>query len=163
MQAEAEDEGLLNIWIEFTPWYPWIGLHIKLNLNPALELIFIPLALDANFKIYNEQYFGQLLEDAFDVGYDVVCSIIIESIASGIAARILGRSSIPSLFLAIGINFGVQLSLAYLSNAYLNLQYMAHITCRFANFSGRFSVCWNTRRDSSEVDDIGSKKNYWDN
>lgn len=37
--------------------------------------------------------------------------------AAGIAAYILGKSSIPSLLLALGISFVTQLGLAYVSNA----------------------------------------------
>jgi hypothetical protein len=70
-----------------------------------------------NVKIYDEQDFAQKLEDAFDIGYDLAWGIIAGHIAAEIAARILGKSSLPSLILAIAINAGVQIGLAYAANA----------------------------------------------
>jgi len=36
-QQEAEQAGWLNIWHEFTWWYPWYRLHVEVNINPYVE------------------------------------------------------------------------------------------------------------------------------
>jgi hypothetical protein len=117
LQQEAEDSRWLSTRHEFTWWYPWYRLHLNMSTAPPIELVFAPFALDMNVKIYDEQDFAQKLEDAFDIGYDLAWGIIAGHIAAEIAARILGKSSILALFLAIGINAGVQVALAYAANA----------------------------------------------
>jgi hypothetical protein len=43
LQQEAEDSGWLSTWHEFTWWYPWYRLHIKININPVIDVGFNPL------------------------------------------------------------------------------------------------------------------------
>jgi len=43
LQQEAEDEGWLSIWHEFTWWYPWYRMHVKININPMIDVGFNPI------------------------------------------------------------------------------------------------------------------------
>jgi hypothetical protein len=43
MQQEAEQSGALQIWHEFTWWYPWYRMHIKIDINPTIDVGFNPI------------------------------------------------------------------------------------------------------------------------
>jgi hypothetical protein len=43
LQQEADSSGWLNTWHEFTWWYPWYRLHIKINVNPVIDVGFNPI------------------------------------------------------------------------------------------------------------------------
>lgn len=117
-QQEAVQNGWLNVVHEFTGiWYPWYRLHLNMSgADPPMDLIITPLALDVTIKSYDEPRFASQVEDAFDVGYDFVLNIIIGNVATGIAARVAGRTSLLALFVAVVVNFGLQYLLATLVN-----------------------------------------------
>jgi len=43
MQQEAEDSGWLSTWHEWSWWYPWYRLHVKVNVNPTIDVGFNPV------------------------------------------------------------------------------------------------------------------------
>lgn len=43
MQKEARNKGWLNIWHEWTWWYPWYKLHVEVNINPHIHVAFSPI------------------------------------------------------------------------------------------------------------------------
>jgi hypothetical protein len=118
MQADAQSKGWLSIKNEFSWSYPWYRLCLNMTaMSPPVELIIAPLALDVSVKIYGEQSFAQQLDAAFfDIGYDVAWGLVVSHVAASITAQI-SASSWATLFLAIGIDTGVQVGLAYLANA----------------------------------------------
>jgi hypothetical protein len=118
MQQETEQDGWLKPRNEFSWWFLWYRLHLDMvGADPRIDIIITPLALDVTVKIYDESQFAGLMEDAFDMGYDMTWSIIIGHIAAGIAARLLGKASWIAVILACAVNAGVQLTLANLANA----------------------------------------------
>ena len=52
MQAEAEQSGWLSIWHEFSWWYPWYRLHVKININPRIRVGWITVS-----SLGNTEYF----------------------------------------------------------------------------------------------------------
>jgi hypothetical protein len=43
IQQEAEQKGWLKVWHEFSWWYPWYRIHIKININPTIDVGFNPI------------------------------------------------------------------------------------------------------------------------
>jgi hypothetical protein len=43
MQQEAKDKEWLSIKHKFTWWYPWYRIHIKINVNPVIDVGFNPI------------------------------------------------------------------------------------------------------------------------
>lgn len=46
MQRDAEANGNLQIWHEFSWWYPWYRLHVRISINPTWDVGFNPLLPD---------------------------------------------------------------------------------------------------------------------
>jgi hypothetical protein len=43
IEQEAKNNGWLTTWNEFSWWYPWYRLHIKLSVNPTVDIGFNPI------------------------------------------------------------------------------------------------------------------------
>jgi len=67
MQAEAEQSGGLIIWHEFTWSYPWYRLHIKLNLNPTIDIGFNPILPGGEVADWSGlEFFGALIGEILE-------------------------------------------------------------------------------------------------
>jgi hypothetical protein len=43
MQQEVEQGGGLSFWHEWSWWYPWYRLHVKIHVNPTIDIGFNPV------------------------------------------------------------------------------------------------------------------------
>ena len=43
MQQDATDSGWFSIYHEFSWWYPWYRMHVKMQVNPTIDIGFNPL------------------------------------------------------------------------------------------------------------------------
>jgi hypothetical protein len=43
MQQEAKNSGWLSVYSQWSWWYPWYRLHIKINLDPTIDVGFNPI------------------------------------------------------------------------------------------------------------------------
>ena len=66
MQQEAEQGGGLTIWHEFSWTYPWYRLHIKMHVNPTIEVGFNPLLPGGEVADWSGlEFFGSLSWEVF--------------------------------------------------------------------------------------------------
>jgi hypothetical protein len=43
MQQQAKDKGWLSVYNEWSWWYPWYRLHVKVNLDPTIDVGLNPI------------------------------------------------------------------------------------------------------------------------
>jgi len=87
MQAEAEQGGWLQIWPEFSWWYPWFRLHVKVNVNPMIHVAFNPI-LPGGEELWLEglEIFANVVADIWqDVVIDLVGVFISYAVAKGLS------------------------------------------------------------------------------
>jgi hypothetical protein len=72
LQQEAEDSGWLSTWHEFSWWYPWYRLHIKININPVIDVGFNPILPGG------ETWFWEGLDIFKDMIEEVITDIALE-------------------------------------------------------------------------------------
>ncbi|MCK4481807.1 hypothetical protein KAU55_01170 [Candidatus Bathyarchaeota archaeon] len=114
LQAEAEDEGWLEIWHEFTWWYPWYRLHVKTNINPVIDVGFNPLLPGGEIWFWEGlEIFEEILEEVWqDIMLDLMGIFISYTIAKGLSVWNLAaglvaegfKAAIQYTFLALSWN-----------------------------------------------------------
>lgn len=71
MQKEAEQNGL-TIWHEFSWWYPWYRMHVRITINPIMDVGFNPVLPDEGIYTSSEDWwdflFGTIQEFSYDFG-----------------------------------------------------------------------------------------------
>jgi 5-hydroxyisourate hydrolase-like protein (transthyretin family) len=74
LQKEAKEAGWLQVWHEFTWWYPWYRLHTKININPAIDVGFNPILPGGEtWKWEGLEIFAEVLEEVWqDIMLDVL-------------------------------------------------------------------------------------------
>ena len=87
MQKDAQDSGWLSISHEFSWWYPWYKLHIKVHINPTVEIGFNPLLAGAETIFFDGlEFFEALTEEAItDVILDMGALLTAYFFARGIS------------------------------------------------------------------------------
>lgn len=73
MQKEAEQGGGLSVWHEWSWWYPWYRLHVKVHVNPTIDVGFNPILPGGEVAEWNG------LEFFSSLGSEVVQLIAIEA------------------------------------------------------------------------------------
>jgi hypothetical protein len=43
MQQQAQDSGWISVYSEWSWWYPWYRLHVKIDVNPTIDVGFSPV------------------------------------------------------------------------------------------------------------------------
>jgi hypothetical protein len=110
LQQEADSSGWLNTWHEFTWWYPWYRLHIKINVNPVIDVGFNPILPGG------ETWNWQGLEIFKDMIEEVITDIALEFatlFGMYLVAKWLSFSPthILAAIIAESVKFGLQLAL----------------------------------------------------
>jgi hypothetical protein len=95
MQQEAEQKGWLKVWHEFTWWYPWYRLRIKININPTIHVAFNPIFPGG------ESYNWEGLEIFTAIAEEVIQEFIIDVI--GIFTGYLAAKALSIWNPAVGI------------------------------------------------------------
>jgi hypothetical protein len=110
MQQETEDSGWLRVEPEFSWWYPWYRLHIKINVNPVIDVGFNPILPGG------ETWNWQGLEIFKDMIEEVITDIALEFatlFGMYLVAKWLSFSPthILAAIIAESVKFGLQLAL----------------------------------------------------
>ncbi len=96
MQADAEDEGWLSVWHEFTWQYPWYRIHIQINVNPRIHVAFNPILPGGEIADWSGlEFFAALVEE-------LVTEVFIQAIgliATYIVARYIPLPLAPTAIL----------------------------------------------------------------
>lgn len=73
MQAEAEQGGWFSTWHEWSWWYPWYRLHVKISINPTIDVGFNPLLPGGETWVWDGlEFFEGLTEEVIsDILLDV--------------------------------------------------------------------------------------------
>jgi hypothetical protein len=117
MQAEAESSGWLRVEPEFSWWYPWFRLHLKLNAdlpqgNPDIDYGWSLLPFGESYSADN-MVLANVLND---VSGDIQTGILVDFMAGVIiqfgTAAILGRTLVYTA-IAIGIYLAYNLISAW--------------------------------------------------
>ncbi len=110
MQKEAEDDGTLKVWHEFSWWYPWYRMHIVMHVNPTIDVGFNPIFPGGETWSWNGlEFFGGLVADIWE---DVVLDFMGVFIAY-VAAKGLSLWNWAGGLLAEGIKGVVQYGLFF--------------------------------------------------
>jgi hypothetical protein len=99
MQQEAEQSGWLTVWHEFSWSYPWYRMHVRVNVNPTIDIGFNPILPGGEVAEWNGLGFFSSLSG------EVLQTIGIEAfglIATYLAAK---YTSIGSVLAGIAIEF----------------------------------------------------------
>ena len=97
MQQEAEDSGWLSTWHEFTWWYPWYRLHIKISINPVVDVGFSPLLPGGETWLWDGlEIFAGLTEE-------VLSDIILEIVGLFSAYLVARKLSIANPVLGVAL------------------------------------------------------------
>lgn len=68
MQQEAEQSGWLTIWHEFSWWYPWYRMHVKININPTIDVGFNPILPGGEVVEWNGlEFFSSLSDEVLQI------------------------------------------------------------------------------------------------
>lgn len=154
MQQEAEQKGWLKIWHEFTWWYPWYRLHIKLTFNGAtIHVAFNPV-LPGGEKTKFSGLDNILTPLPYvEMSSPSETSKVIESIVSGtvlgligLAATAVAAGNIPALpaTIAAMITYGAvaggliyqAVQLYYSSETGAHVKALAKLGSLFVTFAG---------------------------
>ena len=107
IQAEAEQNGWLQIWPEFSWSYPWFRLHVKISINPTIEVAFNPVLPGGewwNWTTAGLQLFAEVTEEIWqDIILDLVGVFI-----SYATAKALSFGSIAVGLIAEGVKAAFQ-------------------------------------------------------
>ena len=106
LQKEAEQNGTLTIWHEFSWWYPWYRMHIQVSVNPAIHLGLNPILPGGETAEWNGLEFFNSLES------EIVQTIGIEAlglIGTYLAAKYLSLASFVAGIIAEGAKIGLQI------------------------------------------------------
>jgi hypothetical protein len=106
MQQEAEESGWLTIWHEFTWWYPWYRLHLKLNVdlpqgNPNIDYGWSLLPFGESYSADNTVLANVLNDVSFDIETGILLDAMVGVIIQFGTAAILGRTLVYTA-IAIG-------------------------------------------------------------
>jgi hypothetical protein len=73
MQKEAEQSGWFRVEPEFSWWYPWYRLHVKVNINPMIDIGFNPILPGGETWLWDGlEFFEGLTEEVIsDILLDV--------------------------------------------------------------------------------------------
>ncbi|MDH5482273.1 MAG: hypothetical protein OEY22_05280 [Candidatus Bathyarchaeota archaeon] len=87
MQAEAEQGEWLSIWHEFGWWYPWYRLHVKISINPVIDIGFNPILPGGETYFWQglDTFAGVLEEIWEDIILDFMGVFISYAIAKGLS------------------------------------------------------------------------------
>jgi hypothetical protein len=74
IQQEAQNSGWLSIYNEWSWWYPWYRMHIKIHINPTIDVGFNPILPGGeSWFLENLDVFGAIVSEVLeDVTIDVV-------------------------------------------------------------------------------------------
>lgn len=111
MQAEAEEGGWLSIWHEFSWWYPWYRLRVKINVNPTIDVGFNPLLpFGETWNWEGLELFANVVAEIWDevildfmgvfISYTIAKGLSIWNWAGGLLAEIIKGAFHYALFLA---------------------------------------------------------------
>jgi hypothetical protein len=108
MQQEAEQDGWFTVWHEFSWWYPWYRLHIKLHVNPTVDIGFNPILPGGEtYSWENLDAFGAILSEVVqDVAVDVVGLFVAYLVAKATSVwnpAVGGIAEVAKFFLQIGL------------------------------------------------------------
>ena len=70
MQQEAEQGGGLSVWHEFSWWYPWYRMHVRITLNPTMDVGFNPVLPDEGLYTPSEDWYDFLFGAVQEFAYD---------------------------------------------------------------------------------------------
>jgi hypothetical protein len=75
MQEQAKNNGWLSIWHEWSWFYPWWRMHIKININPpTIDIGFNPILLGGEtFDFRGIEVFANIAENVLE---DVILDIV---------------------------------------------------------------------------------------
>jgi hypothetical protein len=73
LQQEAQDSGWLSVYSEFSWWYPWYRLHVKIHINPTIDIGFNPILPGGETHNWDglEKFEAVTAEALEDVGIDL--------------------------------------------------------------------------------------------
>jgi hypothetical protein len=111
LQQEAEDSGWLSTWHEFSWWYPWYRLHIKININPVIDVGFNPILPGGEtWNWEGLEIFAEVLEEVWQdimldfigvfISYIVAKGLSIWNLAAGLVAEGF-KAAVQYTFLAL--------------------------------------------------------------
>jgi len=117
LQAEAEQSGWLSFWHEFSWWYPWYRLHVKINVNPTIDIGLNPILPGG------ETYFWDGLEFFQGLTEEIITDIMLDIVGLFTAYFVARKFSFfnPAVGVLMEIaKFFVQLGLLVLSPEWAN-------------------------------------------
>jgi hypothetical protein len=114
LQQEAEDSGWLTTWHEWSWWYPWYRLHIKININPVIDIGFNPILPGGEtYQWEGLEIFAEVLEEVWQdimldfigvfISYIVAKGFSIWNLAAGLIAEGV-KGAVQYTFLALSWN-----------------------------------------------------------
>jgi hypothetical protein len=73
MQQDAQDSGWFDVYSEWSWWYPWYRLHVKIHVNPTIDIGFNPILPGGETHGWDGlERFAAVTEEALeDVGLDL--------------------------------------------------------------------------------------------
>jgi len=96
MEQEARDDGWLQLWPEFSWSYPWFRLHVKININPKIEIAFNPVLPGGEFFNWTGlDLFSAIVEDIWQ---DIVLDLL-GVFAGYVLAKGVGIWNLPAAVL----------------------------------------------------------------
>ncbi|MFX0202846.1 MAG: hypothetical protein ACFFCW_42620 [Candidatus Hodarchaeota archaeon] len=113
IEQEAKKEQWLQVWPEFSWWYPWFKLHVKISINPTIEVAFNPVLPGG------ETWFWDGLEFFLGLTEEVVQDVVLDIVGLFVAYFVARKTSIanPPLGVALeSIKLGIQAGLLYVSD-----------------------------------------------
>jgi hypothetical protein len=110
VQKEAQDSGWLSVYNEWSWWYPWYRLHVKIHVNPTIDIGFNPILPGGETHNWDalEKFAAVTAEALEDIGMDL---------AGMFAAYITAKATSiinPAVGAVIeGVKLGVALAFLY--------------------------------------------------
>jgi len=117
LQEEAEQNGWLSTWHEWSWWYPWYRLHVKININPTIDIGFNPILPGGEtYQWEGLEIFAEVLAEFIEeLTIDIVMLFLEYVLAKGLS--IVPITWVPAA-ITLALKFGTQLWL--LLNAWSN-------------------------------------------
>jgi hypothetical protein len=97
MQHVAEDSGWLTIYHEWSWWYPWYRLHVKVHANPTIDVGFNPILPWSETCSWDGLEFFAGLDD------EMIQFVVAEALGLIGTCLLAKYASIGSFFVGIGV------------------------------------------------------------
>ncbi|MFX0203044.1 MAG: hypothetical protein ACFFCW_43630 [Candidatus Hodarchaeota archaeon] len=113
LKQEARTSGWLTTWHEFTWWYPWYRLHVKISINPTIEIAFNPILPGV------ETWFWDGLEFFEGLTAEMVQDVVLDIVGLFAAYFVARKTSIANPLLGAALEFiklGIQAGFLYISD-----------------------------------------------